>query len=100
MSTLSVRRPRVKPIRTATVTSANEGGGRVLTIRVGRKVSDYYLKPIATDQGAAYELSKLQGDGETYHVGLSPEGNTCECLGHLQHGHRTVCKHVAALVAL
>src|SRR5438552_2686704 len=96
----SLRERLFKPIRRPNVTRANERGGRVLTLRVGRKVNDYYLLPIPCDEGAAFEVSKLQGDGQTYHVSLSQAGNTCECLGHLQHGHRTVCKHVASLVAL
>ena len=101
MATSTVRKPRVKPIRTATVTSANDSGGRVLTLRVGRQVNDYYLKPVPCEDGMGYEVSKLQGEGETYHVLLANDGNhTCECLGHLHHGHKTRCKHVAALLAL
>jgi len=101
MSSIASAPRRVKPFRRAYVTSANEGGGRVLTlhIRTGRKVEffDYYLKPIPCQDGAAYEVSKLQGDGETYHVRIATDGNTCECKGFLAHGH---CKHLASLVAL
>jgi len=76
-------------------------GGRILTLRVdndGRKVEifDYYLKPVACEEGPAFELSKLQGDGETYHVRIG-EDASCECKGFLRWGH---CKHVDSLTAL
>jgi hypothetical protein len=37
---------------------------------------------------------------QEYHVCLDGDRSTCECKGHLRWGHRTVCRHVAGLVAL
>jgi hypothetical protein len=58
----------------------------------------YHLTAIPSDWGRAFEVRKLQADGgEVYHVNLTSDGPTCDCKGHLQHGH---CKHAESLVAL
>jgi hypothetical protein len=69
------------------------------------KVTSYRLREVPSDFGRAFELRKLEADGgEVYHVNLAdgPDGpeDSCECKGHLRHGHRTVCRHVAGLKAL
>src|SRR4051812_23582840 len=101
MSTSPVRQPRVKPIRRAHLTRANDSGGRILTLTItGRKIEgfDYYFLPIPCADGAAYELRKLlQGDGETYHVLIAGPSSSCECKGFLRWGH---CKHLESLTAL
>jgi hypothetical protein len=63
----------------------------------------YHLSPIpGSDDG--WEIRKFSCD-----LGPNEEGNpyaidlvdgTCECVGHLRHGHRTVCRHLASLRAL
>jgi hypothetical protein len=57
----------------------------------------YYVRPISSDFGKAFAWEKFSVEGgETYHVCLDGDRATCECKGHLAHGHRTVCKHIAA----
>jgi hypothetical protein len=57
----------------------------------------YYVAAIPSDFGRAFRWEKFSVEGgETYHVCLDGTSATCECKGHLAHGHRTVCKHIAA----
>jgi len=64
--------------------------------------AEYYLcDELKADWGtAAYRLEKI--DGTVYDVLLDDNTghHTCDCPGHVQHGHRTRCKHVAGLLAL
>ena len=48
----------------------------------------------------AYRLEKF--DGTQYDVLIDDQSghHACDCPGHVQHGHRTRCKHVAGIVAL
>lgn len=48
----------------------------------------------------AYRLEKF--DGTQYDVLIDDESghHACDCPGHIQHGHRTRCRHVAGLLAL
>jgi hypothetical protein len=56
----------------------------------------YYVRSIPSDFGRAFRWEKFSVEGgETYHVNLDGEPGTCECKGHLAHGHKTVCKHIA-----
>lgn len=55
----------------------------------------YKVEPIAADYGRGLVLHKP--DGTSYCVNLSGPDSTCDCLGHLAHGH---CKHVESLRAL
>jgi hypothetical protein len=86
-------------------------GGRALLITEGdgekAKRCGYYLTPVPCDGGVAYHFEKFStdegGDAEArdYDVYLSAHGNhSCECKGHLRWGHKTRCRHVAALLAL
>jgi hypothetical protein len=80
-------------------------GHRVLSIRqlTGRRGEEtrYHLSEVPCDFGRGFELSKASCDGpETYHVHLDATGDACTCLGNLRWGHKTVCKHVAAVKAL
>jgi hypothetical protein len=78
-----------------------DGTPGLLELTVGGVRQDYWLSEIQADWGRAFEVRKPLPDGTVYHVHLDPEmGDTCDCLGHLRHGHRTVCKHVAAVKAL
>jgi hypothetical protein len=65
-------------------------------ITVGGKATDYYLTGIPSDFGRGFRLEKM-GAEETYHVNLDADRQTCECKGHLRHGH---CKHADGLAAL
>jgi hypothetical protein len=64
----------------------------------------YKLTKLESDFGAAYRLDKAdngRGQPESYDVCLLDGGrSTCECKGHLQHGHKTTCKHIASLALL
>jgi hypothetical protein len=80
----------------------------LVTVGTGDKAQrfGYYLQPLPADFGLAFRLTKLAhqveaGMPDHYDVRLDPRGrHSCECLGHLRHGHKTVCRHVAACVAL
>jgi hypothetical protein len=90
------RKPQPRSMRLCTIGTAD-----VLWLTVGKLTTAYKLTRLESDFGQAYRLSKaIQGDGaaEEYDVCLLDGGrSTCECKGHLQHGHKTVCKHIAAL---
>jgi hypothetical protein len=79
-------------------------GSQVLWLTIGGAAQSYGLQPFNSDFGAAFRLTKAdRGDGhsEQYDVCLLEGGrSTCECLGYLHHGHKTVCKHIAALFQL
>jgi hypothetical protein len=75
-------------------------GVRVLRLTIGKQLHLYLLRPVKSQiGGAGWRVEKLDG-GDAYHVLLNGRQSTCECLGHLRHGHKTLCKHVAALAAL
>ena len=72
----------------------------VVRITVGKATVDYFLSPVAADFGRGFLLEKVlpeEGEPEAYHLNLDAERSTCECRGHLRHGH---CKHVDGLAAL
>jgi hypothetical protein len=76
---------------------------RHIRLTVDGTETDYWLQAIPADFGTAFKLEKFAKDGgEVYHVNLDAKRghHTCECLGHLRWGHRTQCRHVAALLAL
>jgi hypothetical protein len=98
-------RSGVKPSRKTQPRTArllDTSDGRVLRLQSGKDVPTYYrLTALAADFGTAFRLEKLVGGTEVYDVNLLPVGrSTCECLGHLRHGHKTVCKHIASLSRL
>jgi len=90
-----------KPARTLTLAGwdATTKTG-TLTISEGTKAVAYVLTEIDAGYAErAFRFEKVE-DGEAYHVSLERQGHTCECLGHLRHGHRTTCKHIAAVLKL
>jgi hypothetical protein len=106
MASVSSPRPRVKPDRKVNWVWRNpEHGYGVLRITetAGSKttVDEYFVLPIPTDFGMAYEVTKLvpgKGADTRYHVNLGEEGEAqCECKGFLSHGH---CRHLSSLQAL
>lgn len=79
----------------------------LLTLVVGKDETSYWVEPIRHDDPAvrAFRVSKLRTSPppaplENYDVTVSPSGDSCECLGHLRWGHRTPCKHTAAVRVL
>jgi hypothetical protein len=70
----------------------------IVTIAAGQLATDYYLTPLPSDFGRAFQLEKFstQGSG-SYHVLLCSVYSTCECKGFLRWGH---CKHCEGLQAL
>src|SRR5205807_2565568 len=105
MSTLSPRRPRVKPARRCLL------AGEVLKLTVGQSTDVYAFRQLPADFGVGAQVTKQEPvrdeagrlvevrDGEVYHVLANPKDgrHSCDCLGFLRHGH---CKHVEALSAL
>jgi hypothetical protein len=106
MSTVTSRKPRVKPVRFARLWKGENLDILTLIIGEGEKQTrqDYYLYRIdGAAFGLAFKVEKLMVDGgDVYHVNLDPANghHSCECLGHVKHGHKTRCKHVASLLAL
>jgi hypothetical protein len=100
-ATSKPRKPRTKPVRKIRlVLPMNEQGmNGIVRITSGKLVDEYFLDQLTTDFGEGYELTKrTYGEEDTrYHINLAFENNTCDCKGHLQHGH---CKHVDGLIAL
>lgn len=120
MASVTTRKPRVKPARHVSWferlgPNVNDVGcleflyihpansRRPLPIK---ETEFYLIERLATDFGtAAFRLEKVEMvDGEplpslesAYCVNLHPDGSSCECKGHLKHGH---CKHVESLTAL
>jgi hypothetical protein len=93
------RKPRPKPSRTARVSPVGESGRRILNLAQGKQAWVYWLDEVPCDFGRGFQLEKFT-DGAVYAVHLDVTGDSCTCLGHLRHGHRTVCKHIASVKAL
>jgi hypothetical protein len=91
-----------KPSKPSRTLRLYPGSPMLLEMTIGKDSFSYWLRQLPSDFGSAYELRKSIAEGsETYHVLLhGPHGHSCECKGHLRWGHRTVCKHVACLLAL
>ncbi len=78
--------------KTRTVRLAADGKALVIHQQTGRQaiqVDAYFLARTAE----GWSLSKH--DGARYEVNAT--AGTCQCRGHQQHGHKTVCKHIAAV---
>jgi hypothetical protein len=115
-SAAAARKPRKKPARSLRLLvppSATTPG--VLQIVEGKAADLYRLTPLAADGPPAFQVEKfsdadptgtLAGDDGTpssYAVRLPDadgKGGSCECKGHLRHGHKTRCRHLAALLKL
>jgi hypothetical protein len=109
MSEPTTRRSPVKPTRTRFVrvlatyaadhvlAEIEERGPRSCT------ADRYAVWAIPSDYGRAFRVVKVGDEEASYYavnVGGEGEPATCECKGHLQHGDRTVCRHIACLRAL
>jgi hypothetical protein len=80
-----------------------------LYVTVGTEEFAYWLDRLSHCEGGvrAFRLTKFiatqtTGSPDHYDVTVRPAdgSGTCECRGHLRWGHKTVCKHRAALLAL
>jgi hypothetical protein len=109
MTTQPATRNRVKPSRHATLGAPVNGHYPLLiTVTRGARVekSGYYVEALACDLGGrAFRVHKLpheveEGQDPAYDVHLDGANSSCTCLGHLRWGHKTVCRHVACLLAL
>jgi hypothetical protein len=98
-------RPRPSTVTKGEADRAVKGTGVEWFVRVwqGQRLSCYWLLPLVSDFGVAYEFqaSRTTPAGEmqadSYAVLLELDGHSCECPGHLRWG---VCKHVEALKIL
>lgn len=105
--TVTCTRRRTPTTRLIHVLSRFESGTLLVEIEDRRPTTSvrthYYVSAIPADFGRGYRFEKFacQG-GEVYAVNVGDAGEpaSCECLGHLRHGHKTVCRHVAAAKAL
>jgi hypothetical protein len=82
--------------KTRTVRLAADGKALVIRQQTGRQAIQtdaYFLARTAE----GWTLSKH--DGKTRYE-VNAAAGTCQCRGHQQHGHKTVCKHVAAIKQL
>lgn len=100
----------VPGVKTRTLFFNARVGYLTITERQGRgkaRETSYWLDGIGRfEDGVAFRLSKVIGE-ESYDVFLDtamadPDraAHSCECLGHLAHGGKTRCKHLAAMLAL
>ena len=68
------------------------------------EAKNYWLSLLPTDFGVGYRLEQFGCDGgQVYDVNLDVADlehgeHICGCLGYLQWGHRTRCKHVQMLL--
>jgi hypothetical protein len=95
-----VRKPRPKPARSIRLCMKPQSQAPgVLRITVGKEQADYFLTTVPADFGRGFRVEKIGAkDGESaYHVNIDGDNRTCECKGHLRHGH---CKHSDGLAAL
>jgi hypothetical protein len=98
-------KPRTPKTRTVKLTSTAPGRG-LLTITEGGKPTTFYLHEVATELGGrAFKLEKFGADvrdewDAVYFVHIGGDLDTCCCRGHQRWGHKTVCRHRAALRAL
>jgi hypothetical protein len=93
------RKPRPKPARSIRLKVKPSAQGRcgIVSIAVGQDTTDYILNVIPADWGQGFELDNLD-NAELYHVNLDGQGHdSCDCKGHLRHGH---CKHSEGIRAL
>jgi hypothetical protein len=93
-------RPRPKPerrYRWVTAPTEQYPFG-ILYIRVGKEEGFYFVQPIKSDFGKAFEVTKLDGIGGTvYHALLDGKQSSCTCKGFAGHA---LCKHRDVLQVL
>src|SRR5438132_1255350 len=101
MSSLTTRRPRVKPQRFLRLLAPD-----LVRITAGKAIDTYHVVPMPSDLGPAFAVAKLLHADElsveyapAYDVclGDADTSPSCSCQGYLRHGH---CRHVDALAVL
>jgi hypothetical protein len=107
MSTLTapaapVKTTRRRKDRTARVLCVLSPDDLLLEVEEAGKATLYHVEATPADFGRGFRWAKFAGDREVYavNVGDGDHPASCECLGHLKHGHRTTCKHVACTRAI
>lgn len=69
----------------------------------------YWLSEFACDGGRGFKWETFEqdcrdGEDGVYNVFISDDPtatpNSCECKGHLNWGHRTICRHIACTLSL
>ena len=101
MSETTATRPvrqRRKPERFCKLSRVGKDVVLVIRVKLSKtreQLDSYTLESIASDHGRGLLLHKA--DGTSYAVRLSGPDSTCDCKGHVAHGH---CKHVESLLAL
>jgi hypothetical protein len=101
MEKTTCKAARVKapePQRYARYWMPRDAARGILRIVKGAKVDLYWVGEIDCDFGRGFAVEKWAGV-EVYHVHLDATGDSCDCLGHIRWGHKTVCKHVAGIKA-
>src|SRR5262249_40891932 len=88
------RRPQARHVRLCLKPAGTSPGG--VRITVGKEAADYFVAPIPADFGRRFVGEEIGQEGR-YAVNLDGGKRTCECRGHLAHGH---CKHADGLAAL
>jgi hypothetical protein len=92
MPSSSEPRQRVKPARHISV----QPDGKIRIV-CGKVDTEYTVIELPCDIGGrGFEVSNLS-NLEIYHVNLNGRDRSCDCIGHLRHGH---CKHADGLAAL
>jgi hypothetical protein len=97
---LTTHRRRAQTWLTRPLTVSFGAGVLTITEKRGNKYVcvGYYAKPIKTDFGQGFELTKFQVDGgEVYQVLLDGQDSRCTCIGFEAHSH---CKHICSLQAV
>jgi hypothetical protein len=92
-------RQRVKPQRFVRLLVKPDGKATsVVRLTVGKESADYFLTELPADFGRGFQLVKvgIDASGE-YAVNIDGDRRSCECKGHMRHGH---CKHSDGLAAL
>jgi hypothetical protein len=97
-SSAGQRKPRPKPARSIALwVKPDRNGPGVVRITVGTESADYFLTPLASAFGRAFEVHKV-GTEDRYHVCLDGAQSSCECKGFLRWNEP--CKHIDGLAAL
>ena len=98
---------RTKLVRVLRILARLQSGSLLIEVEergpLSSKAAHYYVDPIPADFGRAFRFSKFECQGGEVHetnVGGEGEPAQCDCLGHQRWGHKTVCRHVAAVRAL
>ncbi len=96
------RRPKVRTVNLILPIGPLKVNG-VLRLTEDGKETLFFVDRIASEVGGAgfrltkFEMHQRGEEDATYDVLLDGARSTCECKGHVRHGH---CRHVEALTAL